>query len=81
MWRLKARWKVISPVPVTLNLFLALELVLTLGILVHYFDYTLLAFPHWRKSLEPFGQCWFSFNSGINKNHPYKMERKGILLL
>jgi len=32
MWRLKAFWKVISPVPVTLNLFLALELVLTLGI-------------------------------------------------
>jgi hypothetical protein len=33
MWRLKAFWKVILPVPVTLNLFLALEFVLTLGIL------------------------------------------------
>jgi hypothetical protein len=32
MWRLKAFWKVIFPVPVTLNLFLALEFVLTLGI-------------------------------------------------
>jgi hypothetical protein len=31
--RLKAFWKVISPVPVTLNLFLALEFVLTFGIL------------------------------------------------
>jgi hypothetical protein len=30
---LKAFWKVISPVPVTLNLFLALELVLTFGII------------------------------------------------
>jgi hypothetical protein len=32
MWRLNAFWKVISPVPVTLNLFLALEFVLTFGI-------------------------------------------------
>jgi hypothetical protein len=31
--RLKAFWKVISPVPVILNLFLALEFVLTFGIL------------------------------------------------
>ncbi len=30
--RLKAFWKVISPVPVILNLFLALEFVLTFGI-------------------------------------------------
>ena len=33
MWRLNAFWKVILPVPVTLNRFLALELVLTFGIL------------------------------------------------
>jgi hypothetical protein len=33
MWRLKAFWNVISPVPVILNLFLALEFVLTFGIL------------------------------------------------
>ena len=33
MCRLYARWKEILPVPVTLNLFLALELVFTLGIL------------------------------------------------
>jgi len=32
MCRLKAFWKVISPVPVILNLFLALEFVLTFGI-------------------------------------------------
>ena len=32
MWRLKAFWKLILPVPVTLNLFLALELVFTFGI-------------------------------------------------
>jgi hypothetical protein len=34
---------VISPVPVTLNLFLALELVFTFGIFIPYFNYTLLA--------------------------------------
>jgi len=33
MWRLNERWCVIFPVPVTLNLFLALEFVFTLGIL------------------------------------------------
>jgi len=32
MWRLNAFWKVISPVPVTLKRFFALELVLTFGI-------------------------------------------------
>lgn len=32
MWRLKAFWKVISPVPVSLNLFFALEFVFTFGI-------------------------------------------------
>jgi|SRR6516162_8360526 len=43
MWRLKAFWKVISPVPVTLNLFFALELVLTFGILCNVCHETLLA--------------------------------------
>jgi hypothetical protein len=32
MWRLNAFWKVILPVPVTLNRFLALEFVFTFGI-------------------------------------------------
>jgi hypothetical protein len=41
MWRLKAFWKVILPVPVTLNLFLALEFVLTFGI----FCQVLLLYP------------------------------------
>ena len=36
MWRLKAFWKVISPVPVTLKRFFALELVLTFGIFVQF---------------------------------------------
>ena len=34
MCRLKAFWKVISPVPVTLKRFLALEFVLTFGIII-----------------------------------------------
>jgi hypothetical protein len=33
MWRLNAFWKVIAPVPVILKRFLALEFVLTFGIL------------------------------------------------
>lgn len=36
MWRLKAFWKVISPVPVILKRFFALELVLTFGIIIHF---------------------------------------------
>lgn len=44
MWRLKDFWWVILPVPVTLNLFLALEFVLTFGILKCLFRYTLEAF-------------------------------------
>src|SRR6185503_2845998 len=43
MWRLKERWKVISPVPVILNRFLALELVLTFGILNAFY-----MIPCWR---------------------------------
>jgi len=57
MCRLKAFWNVISPVPVILNLFLALEFVLTFGILLMRFY----MIPCWRiytgKSLRgPFGQ-------------------------
>ena len=46
MWRLKERWCVIFPVPVTLNLFLALELVLTFGIVHTFKSDTLLALLH-----------------------------------
>ncbi len=55
MWRLKAFWKVISPVPVTLNLFLALEFVLTFGILLPFINDTLLAEPHRRFT---YGALW-----------------------
>jgi hypothetical protein len=55
MWRLKAFWKVISPVPVTLNLFLALEFVLTFGIL-YALKLHPAGVPHWRALMEPFGQ-------------------------
>jgi len=44
MWRLKAFLWVIFPEPVTLNLFFALELVLTFGITIIINFYTLLAF-------------------------------------
>src|ERR1700691_4797680 len=43
MWRLNAFWKVIFPVPVTLNRFLALEFVLTFGISNAFFVIPLLA--------------------------------------
>jgi hypothetical protein len=59
MCRLKAFWNVIFPVPVTLNRFLALEFVFTLGILW----YALLLYPagalHGQRLMEPFGQCCF----------------------
>jgi hypothetical protein len=42
---------VIFPVPVTLNLFLALEFVLTLGICCSALNYTLEAFPNIQDSL------------------------------
>ena len=44
MCRLKDFWCVIFPVPVTLNLFLALEFDLTFGIKYLFTCYTLLAF-------------------------------------
>jgi hypothetical protein len=74
MCRLKAFWNVISPVPVILNLFLALEFVLTFGILLMRFY----MIPCWRiytgKSLRgPFGQ------SGCARCRdllPLKMERE-----
>lgn len=43
MCRLKDFWKVISPVPVILNLFFALEFVLTFGMSDPIFNYTLRA--------------------------------------
>src|SRR5580698_6282093 len=61
MCRLKAFWKVIFPVPVTLNLFLALELVLTLGILIMLLYYTLLALRTGRYLWGRLGNVAFSF--------------------
>jgi len=57
MWRLKDFWWVIFPVPVTLNLFLALEFVLTFGI-----SNALYVKPYWRirtgrPLMEPFGDA------------------------
>ena len=54
MWRLNAFWWVILPVPVTLKRFLALELVLTFGILNTLFNFTLEALLHRQKT------CWAS---------------------
>ena len=54
MCRLKDFWKVISPVPVTLKRFLALELVLTFGIL-----YILLLHPRRRpEQTGTYGAMW-----------------------
>jgi len=48
MCLLKAFWKLISPVPVTLKRFFALELVFTFGINNNLIDYSLLAVLHGR---------------------------------
>jgi hypothetical protein len=54
MCRLKAFWKVILPVPVTLNRFLALEFVFTFGIVLLF-----LIKPLWRSALaETYGAGW-----------------------
>jgi hypothetical protein len=54
MWRLKDFWWVIFPEPVTLNLFFALELVLTFGITV-----ILIFTPCWRSApAETYGALW-----------------------
>jgi hypothetical protein len=54
MWRLKDFWWVIFPEPVTLNLFFALELVLTFGITV-----LLIFTPCWRSApAETYGALW-----------------------
>jgi hypothetical protein len=54
MCRLKDFWCVIFPVPVTLNLFLALEFVLTFGI-----EYLFTVTPCWRSALaDTFGALW-----------------------
>jgi hypothetical protein len=55
MWRLNAFWNVISPVPVILKRFLALELVLTLGMLHAVLNATLLAVSHRRNT---YGAVW-----------------------
>jgi hypothetical protein len=57
MCRLKAFWNVIFPVPVTLNLFLALEFVFTLGILWYALLLHPTGAPHWQRLMGPFGQC------------------------
>jgi hypothetical protein len=70
---------VISPVPVTLNLFLALELVLTFGIGIQYLNYTLLASRSGGLFVSHVGNnslCAFAFR----KKPSIKMERKGNLL-
>jgi hypothetical protein len=66
---------VISPVPVTLNLFLALELVFTFGIFIPYLNYTLLAFRSGGIFVSLVGNNDFvpATKSSI------KMERKGKL--
>jgi hypothetical protein len=55
MWRLNAFWNVIAPVPVILKRFLALEFVLTFGILHAVLNATLLAVLHWRNT---YGAVW-----------------------
>ena len=53
MWRLNAFWWVILPVPVTLKRFLALELVLTFGIIIHFSILPLRRFCTGRKLVGP----------------------------
>ncbi len=55
MWRLNAFWKVIAPVPVILKRFLALEFVLTFGILHAVLNATLLAVLHRQNT---YGAVW-----------------------
>jgi hypothetical protein len=55
MWRLNAFWKVIAPVPVILKRFLALEFVLTFGILHAVLNVTLLAVLHRQ---DTYGAVW-----------------------
>ena len=55
MWRLNAFWKVIAPVPVILKRFLALEFVLTFGILHAVLNVTLLAVLHRQNT---YGAVW-----------------------
>ena len=77
MWRLKAFWKVILPVPVILNLFLALEFVLTLGI----FCQVLLLYPAGGSAQAE--HLWGRLgnivlvSSGSQQKQMFKMERKG----
>jgi hypothetical protein len=67
MWRLKDFWCVILPEPVTLNLFLALELVLTFGIFA-LFIFT----PCWRSALaDSYGALWVIPHSAGNGRQSY----------
>jgi hypothetical protein len=68
MWRLNDFWWVIFPVPVTLNLFLALELVLTFGI-CHILLLHPAGVPHRRKLMEPCGQSRINRETGGKTTH------------
>jgi hypothetical protein len=68
---------VISPVPVTLNLFFALELVLTFGIICEYLNKTLLAFRTSGLFWGHLGNSDFGIN--YRPKPSIKMERKGKL--
>jgi hypothetical protein len=69
MCLLKAFWKVIFPVPVTLKRFFALELVLTFGITIFLFLHPA-GVPNRRKLMEPYGQYVFRccFTSAKHKS-------------
>ena len=66
MCRLKDFWKVISPLPVTLKRFLALELVLTFGIFIY-----LLLHPRRRsEQTETYGAMWaICFKTSLSAKH------------
>ena len=70
MWRLKDFWKVISPVPVTLKRFFALELVLTFGINNLFFRLYPAGGTHRDALVEPYGKKFWSANVSIFTNKP-----------
>jgi hypothetical protein len=67
---------VISPVPVTLKRFLALELVLTFGIIIIFYFYTLAGVPNRRELMEPCGQYVFRKNPLQSKHKILKGLQK-----
>jgi hypothetical protein len=74
---LKLFWKAISPVPVSLKRFLALEFVLTFGMIHNKFTMT----PYWRsrtdgKLMEPFGQLTDSFTYRGRKSRSFHRKNK-----